>query len=87
MTVSVKVAERADDDTESPAAGTTHELGGGNEKRSEKDKGKDKKANSGSGNKRKVETAEDIYAQEIGNKIAKRGKKSGKGSGKKAGWK
>lgn len=68
VTVSVRVAEHDDS--------TKHEISGGSkhaetERRDGKDK--DKKA---PGSKRKVETADDIYAQEIGNKSAKRGKKS-----------
>ncbi len=54
--------------------------GGGGGKDREKGKG-----NNSNNNKRKVETADDIYAQEIGNKSVKRGKKGGGGGGKRHG--
>lgn len=74
VTVSVRVAEHDDNTKREISGGSKREKRGGKDK--EKDPGKDKKA---SGSKRKVETAEDIYAQEIGNKSAKRGKKTGGG--------
>lgn len=73
VTVSVRAAEHHGDNV------TTKRDISGASKNAETDKrgGKDK-----TGGKRKVETADDIYAQEIGNKLAKRGKR-GKG-GKKS---
>lgn len=63
VTVSVKVVEH-EDKTKRETSGTSKHADAGKEK--------DRK---GAGSKRKVETADDIYAQEIGNKLARRGKK------------
>lgn len=64
VTVSVRAAEHHHDNST-----TKHDISGAGkhvDKRGSKDK---------TVSKRKVETADDIYAQEIGNKLAKRGKK------------
>lgn len=79
VTVSVRVAEH--DKREISSGGAKHaetEARGGKNKNKDKDKDKDKEKKA-TGVKRKVETADDIYAQEIGNKLAKRGKKSKSG--------
>ncbi len=78
VTVSVRVAEHDDGGHvgKGNEAGIEKQGGGGKDR--EKGKG-----NNNNNNKRKVETADDIYAQEIGNKSVKRGKKGGGAGGKR----